>query len=223
LLAIFDRSDTPGLNVTKHVTVAAQEYDAVTGWIGFVPLEFVIRDFNFRSDVDVRPAARVVGPVVGDYRVGFAVSDMDFISPVRVGFAAARRIRNIRLHQGLVPLPDSGIYRFPLSQIAGVQIGNQATQNTKTKENALHPSRSSTPGEIVKAMFVPSIAAHEVLQGAKKNRIFFDKLNLLDNPLNFTPAWGGPWAVQESTGHTPTKQETASASVPLTEARELGE
>ena len=73
-------------------------------------------------------------------------------------------------------------------------------------------------------MFVPSIAAHEVLQGAKKlNRIFFDKLNLLDNPLNFTPAWGGLWAVQESTGHTPTKQESASASVPLTEARELGE
>jgi len=59
-------------------------------------------------------------------------------------------------------------------------------------------------------MFVPSIAAHEVLQGAKKlSRIFFDKLNLLDNPLNFTPAWGGLWAVQESTGHTPTKQESA--------------
>jgi hypothetical protein len=34
-----------------------------------------------------------------------------------------------------------------------------------------------------------------VLQGAKKlNRIFFDKLNPLDNPLNFTPVWGGPWA-----------------------------
>jgi hypothetical protein len=34
-----------------------------------------------------------------------------------------------------------------------------------------------------------------VLQGAKKlKRIFFDKLNLLDNPLNFTSGWGGPWA-----------------------------
>jgi hypothetical protein len=63
-----------------------------------------------------------------------------------------------------------------------------------------------------------------VLQGAKKlKRIFFDKLNLLDNPLNFTPAWGGLWTVQESIGHTPPAQESASASVPLTEARELGE
>jgi len=214
----FDRSDTPGLNVTKHVTVAAQKNDAVTGWIGFVPLEFVIRDFNFRSDVDVRPAARLVGPVVGDYRVGFTVFDMDFISPVRVGFAAARRIRNIRLHQGLVPLPDSGIYCFPLSQITSVQIGNQATKNNKTKGDALHPFRSSTPGEIVKAMFVPRIAAREVLQGAKKlNRIFFDKLNLPDNPLNFTPARGGPWA--DSRINRP----HANDAVPLTEARELGE
>ncbi len=217
LPAIFDRSDTPGLNVTKHVTVAAQKYDAVTGWIGFVPLEFVIGDFNFRSDVDVRPAARLVGPVIGDYRVGFAVSDMDFISPVRVGFAAARRIRNIRLHQGLVPLPDSGIYCFPLSQITSVQIGNQATKNNKTRDDALHPFRSSTPGEIVKAMFVPRIAAREVLQGAKKlNRIFFDKLNLLDNPLNFTPSWGGPWA------DSGTNRPHANDAVPLKEARELG-
>src|SRR3979490_1916820 len=140
LLAIFDRSDTPGLNVTKHVTVAAQEYDAVTGWIGFVPLEFVIRDFNFRSDVDVRPAARVVGPVVGDYRVGFAVSDMDFISPVGVGFAAARRIRNVRLHQGLVPLPDSGIYRFPFSRIPGVQTGNREKITRQRKMRFIRPA-----------------------------------------------------------------------------------
>jgi hypothetical protein len=55
----------------------------MAGRIRFVPLEFVVRDFNFRSDVDVRPAARFVGPIIGDYRVGFAVSDVDFIRPSR--------------------------------------------------------------------------------------------------------------------------------------------
>jgi hypothetical protein len=131
----------------------------MAGRIRFVPLEFIIRDFNFRSDVDVRPAARFVGPIIGDYRVGFAISDMDFISPVGVGFAATRRVRNVRLHQGLVPLPDCGIFSFPLSQIVGVHTSNQATKNTKTKDDALHPPRSCTSGEIVKAMFVPRIAA----------------------------------------------------------------
>jgi hypothetical protein len=131
----------------------------MAGRIRFVPLEFIIRDFNFRSDVDVRPAARFVGPIIGDYRVGFSVSDMDFISPVGVGFAATRRVRNVRLHQGLVPLPDCGIYCLPLSQIVGVHTSNQATKNTKTKDDVLHPPRSCASGEIVKAMFVPRIAA----------------------------------------------------------------
>src|SRR5882724_5554655 len=83
-----DRSDAPRLNVTEYVTVAAQEYDAVTGWIRSVPFELVVRDFYFRSDLDVRPAARFVGPVVGDLHIGLAVPDMDFIGPVGVGFAA---------------------------------------------------------------------------------------------------------------------------------------
>jgi hypothetical protein len=34
------------------------------------------------------PAARLVSPVIGDGRVGFAVSDMNFISPIGVGLAA---------------------------------------------------------------------------------------------------------------------------------------
>jgi hypothetical protein len=58
------------------------------GWIRFVPFEFVVRDFDFRSDIDVRSAERFVGPVIGDYRVGFAISDMDFICPIGVGFSA---------------------------------------------------------------------------------------------------------------------------------------
>jgi hypothetical protein len=85
---ILDPSDAAGLNVAEYVTVAAQEYDAVTGWIGLVPFEFIVRNFNLRSGLDVRPAARLVGPVVGDDRVGFAFPDMDFISPIGVGFTA---------------------------------------------------------------------------------------------------------------------------------------
>jgi hypothetical protein len=51
------------------------------GWIRFVPFEFVVRDFDFRSDVDARPVARLIGAIIGDYRIGFAISDMDFIRP----------------------------------------------------------------------------------------------------------------------------------------------
>jgi hypothetical protein len=60
----------------------------MAGRIRSVPFEFVVRDFDFRPDVDVRPAARFIGPVISNDRVGFAVSDMDFISPVGIGLAA---------------------------------------------------------------------------------------------------------------------------------------
>jgi hypothetical protein len=73
-------------------------------------------------------------------------------------------------------------------------------------------------------MFVPRIAAHEVLQGAKTlNRIFFDELNLLDNPLNFMPAWGSPWADSGINRPYANDAGIGTGSVPLTEARELGE
>jgi hypothetical protein len=70
----------------------------VAGGIRSVPFEFLIRDFDFRSDVDMRPVARFVGPVIGDDCVGFAISDVDFISPVGVGFPATRSIWYVRLH-----------------------------------------------------------------------------------------------------------------------------
>ena len=85
-----DRALTPaGLNVTEHVTVAAQEEDAVTGGIRSVPIEFVVRDFDFRSVVDVSPPERFIRPVVRDAHVGLAVPDVDFIGPVGVCFTAA--------------------------------------------------------------------------------------------------------------------------------------
>ena len=62
---MINRSGAAGLNVAEHVTLAAQEYDAVAGGIRFVPFEFVVRNFDFRSEVDVGPAARFVGPIIG--------------------------------------------------------------------------------------------------------------------------------------------------------------
>jgi hypothetical protein len=82
-------SNAAGLNVTEHVTGAAQENDAVAGGIRSIPFELVVRDFDFRSVGDVRPAERFVGPIVIDGRVSFAVSDMDFIGPIGISFAAA--------------------------------------------------------------------------------------------------------------------------------------
>jgi hypothetical protein len=77
-------SRAAGLNVTEHVTVAAQEEDAVAGGIRSVPFEFVVRDFDFRAVVDVSPAERFIRPVIRDAHVGLAVSDKDFIGPVSV-------------------------------------------------------------------------------------------------------------------------------------------
>ena len=45
----------------------------MAGRIRFVPFEFVVRNFNFRSDVDVRAAARPVRPVIGDDRPAAAI------------------------------------------------------------------------------------------------------------------------------------------------------
>jgi hypothetical protein len=87
----------------------------VAGRIRPVPFEFVVRNFDHRSDIDVRPTARFVGPVIGDCHVGLAVFDVDFIRPVGVRFAATSRIWNVGLHQGLVPFADFGIDCIPLS------------------------------------------------------------------------------------------------------------
>jgi len=76
---LINRSDAAGLSVTEHVAVAAQEDDAATGGIRFIPFEFVVQDFDFRSALDVKPTERFIGPIIGDGRVGIAVSDMDFV------------------------------------------------------------------------------------------------------------------------------------------------
>src|SRR3977135_4370380 len=60
--AIRTESDAPGLHVAEHVTGTTQEYDTVTGRIRFIPFEFIVRDFDLRSDITGRPPARLFGP-----------------------------------------------------------------------------------------------------------------------------------------------------------------
>jgi len=90
----------------------------VTGGIRLIPFEFVVWNLNLGSDVDMRPSARFVRPIIGNGGVGLAASDMDFVGPVGVGFSATLCVGNVGLHQGLVPLPDCGVRPFPLTEIA---------------------------------------------------------------------------------------------------------
>jgi hypothetical protein len=89
--AAIGKSGASGLHVTEYVAGAAQEHDAVTCGIALVPLEFVVRDFNFRSAIDVRPLQRFVRAIVRDGDEGPALSNMDFIGPIGIGLAAASR------------------------------------------------------------------------------------------------------------------------------------
>src|SRR3981189_1649930 len=62
-------SDTSRLDVAEDVTSAAQEHDAVSRWIRFVPFQFVVRDLDLGPDVDMRTMPRLVRPIVGDLGV----------------------------------------------------------------------------------------------------------------------------------------------------------
>src|SRR5712671_1290835 len=46
------------LHEAKDVPDAAQKDDGVTGRVRSIPLQFMVRDFDFRSDGDVRPLQR---------------------------------------------------------------------------------------------------------------------------------------------------------------------
>ena len=76
------------------------------------------------------PAERLIRPIIRDPPVGLAVPDVDFIGPVGICLAAARRVRSVGLHQGLVPLADGRIRIFPLTKIARVDARGQITGNT---------------------------------------------------------------------------------------------
>src|SRR3954468_24253098 len=66
--------DAAWLHEAINVAGAIQEQHPVPGRIRLVPFQLVIRDFDFRSDVDMRPAARAVRPGVGGGPVGLVAS-----------------------------------------------------------------------------------------------------------------------------------------------------
>jgi hypothetical protein len=151
------KSNSARLDVTKDVASATQEYDSMSCRIRFVPFELVVWDFDFSSDIDVRTSARFVGPVVGDGRVRLPILDVNLIRPIGIRLAATRSGRNVGLHQGLVPLPDRGIHRIPLSEVAGIHNANHATKR-QAKDDAFHFALLSISGVYFKAMFVPRIS-----------------------------------------------------------------
>ena len=61
-------SDPAGLHVAEHVFVAAEKDDAVTGRIRLIPFQLVVGDLDLSPDIDVRPATRLVGTIVGEER-----------------------------------------------------------------------------------------------------------------------------------------------------------
>src|SRR5712671_1953010 len=65
------RLKSPNPARSKDVADAAQKDDGVTGRVRSIPLQFMVRDFDSRSDGDVRPLRRRVRPVIGDGREGF--------------------------------------------------------------------------------------------------------------------------------------------------------
>jgi len=149
----------PRLDVTEDYRYGSGTRCRVPVGFARVPFRLVMGDLDFRSDVDVRPAARFVRPVIGNGRVGLAVLHGSQ-SPSKLGLAAARRIGNVRLHQRLVPLlrRDRGL---PLSQSRGVHSVTQH-RNTEAQDDLLS-ARSLIPGNSVEAMFVPRTSSRSGL------------------------------------------------------------
>src|ERR1700744_4938968 len=79
--------DTARLDVAKHIAGARQENDAVPSRIRPVPFELVVGDFDFSADIDMRPLAWFVRPVVGDGGVGLAAPDVNFVRPISIRLA----------------------------------------------------------------------------------------------------------------------------------------
>ena len=90
----------------------------------------------------MRPATRFIGSIIGYFCISFAIPDVDFIGPVGVSFSATRSIRDIRLHQRLIPLQNIWIHCAPLPEVTPARICNQTIENTEIKDDTLHPSRS---------------------------------------------------------------------------------
>src|ERR1700722_4402085 len=80
-------SNAAGRHVAINVITSAQKYDAVTGWVGLVVFQFVIRHDDLGSDIDVFTTQRYVGSGVGDDRDIFVTVDFERIRPISIRLA----------------------------------------------------------------------------------------------------------------------------------------
>ena len=92
----------------------------MSGRIAAVELQFPRRDLMLFADRAMRPASRLVAPIVGDAAESTSFADVDVVAPIGVSLAATRRPRRVRLHQRSIPFANSRILILPLTEIAGL-------------------------------------------------------------------------------------------------------
>src|SRR5580658_7048429 len=79
-------SDAAGSDVAIDVIPSAQKDDAMTGGIGLIVFQLVIRNDNLGSDIDVLAAQRSIGPGVGDNGDVLVTVDLERIRPIGIRF-----------------------------------------------------------------------------------------------------------------------------------------
>ena len=92
----------------------------MSGRIATIELQFPGRYLMLFADRAMRPASRLVAPIVGDAAEGTSFVDVDVVAPIGVSLAATRRPRRVRLHQRSIPFANSRILILPLTEIAGL-------------------------------------------------------------------------------------------------------
>jgi hypothetical protein len=72
------------------------------------------------ADRSMRPASRLVAPIVCDAAEGASIANVDVVAPIGVGLATTRLPRRVWLHQRSIPFANGRIVILPLTEIAGM-------------------------------------------------------------------------------------------------------
>ena len=81
------KSRAARLDVAKDIPGTPQKQNPVSGRIRFIPLELVVWNFEFCSDIDMGTPVRFIRLIVGYDGVGPAVIDVNLVRPIRIGLA----------------------------------------------------------------------------------------------------------------------------------------
>src|ERR1019366_7313697 len=107
-----NRSNATRRHVAVHLAFGADEQDAMSGRISFIPFHFLVGNRDSRPVRDDALAVRNDGDVL----IAFGLEVVGFES---VSFAAAREILVVGLHEILKPLAQRRRLISPLSVVAG--------------------------------------------------------------------------------------------------------